>query len=119
MLTSPEWIPLEGVDEVPLIRALVSQGRRFVKPLRYDARTAAEFANAILLDAGSAPVALHVVSAFMRPVEHEAKRRAMARARGPSWAWSTEGSMPDLPVAARRFTYRTEQTSDQPQSKAP
>ena len=27
-----------GVHEAPLVRALVSQGRRFVKPLRYDAR---------------------------------------------------------------------------------
>ena len=33
MLTSEEWIPLEGVHEAPLVRALVAQGRRFVKPL--------------------------------------------------------------------------------------
>ena len=32
MLTSEEWIPLEGVQEAPLVRALVAQGRRFVKP---------------------------------------------------------------------------------------
>lgn len=39
MLTSEHWIPVKGVHELPLIRALVEQGRRFVKPLRYDAWT--------------------------------------------------------------------------------
>lgn len=65
MLTSEEWIPLEGVHEAPLVRALVAQGRRFVKPMRYDARSVAGFANAILLVVGASPVDLHVVSGFM------------------------------------------------------
>lgn len=108
MLTSEEWIPLEGVHEAPLIRALVAQGRRFVKPLRYDARTAAEFANAILLDAGPVPVPLHVLSAFMRPIETEAKSRAIGLAGGRAWAWSTDGRMPDLPGAEGQFTPRIE-----------
>ena len=99
MLTSEEWIPLEGVHEAPLVRALVAQGRRFVKPLRYDARTGAGLANAILLDVGAEPVGLHVVSPYMQPLEHEAKRRALAQTCGRRWVWSTEEMLPDLPAA--------------------
>jgi hypothetical protein len=97
MLASEEWIPLEGVHEAPLIRALVAQGRRFVKPLRYEAPTAAGFANAILLDAGAEPVALHVLSAFMTTADREIKERAVQAARGRSWVWAIGGAMPALP----------------------
>jgi hypothetical protein len=99
MLSSEEWIPLEGVHEAPLVRALVAQGRRFVKPLRYDARSAAGFANAILLDADAEPVPLHVLSAFMKPIDIEAKSRAIGLASCRAWAWSTDGRMPDFPAA--------------------
>ena len=77
------------MHEAPLVRALVTQGRRFVKPLRYDARTVAGFANAILLDVGAAPVDLHVVSGFMGEADQGAKRRAFENARpGPgSGCW--------------------------------
>ncbi len=69
MLTSEHWIPVEGVHELPLVHALVEQRRRFIKPLRYDARSAACFANALLLDCGAAPVPLHVLAAFLTPKE--------------------------------------------------
>lgn len=32
MMTSEQWIPVEGVHELPLIDALVNQGRRFASP---------------------------------------------------------------------------------------
>ncbi len=53
LLASEQWIPVEGVHELPLLQALVDAGRYFVKPLRYDARCAAAFANALLLDTGA------------------------------------------------------------------
>lgn len=95
MLTSEEWIPLDGVHEAPLVRALVAQGRRFVKPLRYDARTAAGFANAILLDVGAEPAPLHVLSPFMTLAEREVKLHAVRAAGGRVWVM--DGSMPELP----------------------
>jgi hypothetical protein len=104
MLTSEEWIPLEGVHEAPLVRALVTQGRRFVKPLRYDARSVAGFANAILLDVGAEPVDLHVVSGFMGEAEQGAKRRAFETARSRSWLWSSGEAMPVLPGPSPRLT---------------
>jgi hypothetical protein len=100
MLSSEEWIPLEGVHEAPLVRALVAQGRRFVKPMRYDARSVAGFANAILLDAGAEPVPLHVLSAFMRSADAQAKVRAMETDKRGAWVWSTDLPMPDLPSHA-------------------
>lgn len=98
MLVSEEWIPLEGVHEAPLIRTLVAKGRRFIKPLRYDARTAAGFANVMLLDAGPEAVALHVVSPFMSLAERQVKERLMqVPGKGEPWVWSTDGVMPEMP----------------------
>jgi hypothetical protein len=102
MLTSEEWIPLEGVHEAPLVRALVAQGRRFVKPLRYDARTAAGFANAILLDAGPRPVPLHVLSAFLSLPERKVKAHEIQVSEGAAWVWTTEMTMPVFPCGAKR-----------------
>ena len=103
MLASEHWIPVEGVHELPLIDALVAQRRRFLKPLRYDARSAAGFPNALLLDAGPAPVPLHVVSAFMDPKDRTAKEKAIAASRQDGWVWWTDQPMPAFPaVVANR-----------------
>ena len=97
MLTSEQWIPIEGVHELPLIDALVAQQRRFVKPLRYDARSAAPFPNALLLDAGPSPVPLHVVSPFMAPRERDAKEKAIRAEKAMVWTWRTDVPMADFP----------------------
>lgn len=103
MLTSEHWIPVEGVHELPLIRALVEQGRRFVKPLRYDAGSAGRFPNALLLDAGAKPVPLHVTSAFLTVTEQAAKTRALAagvESGEAVWVWASDQPMPLFPLAA-------------------
>lgn len=104
MLASEHWIPLEGVHELPLIDALVAQQRRFVKPLRYDARSGAAFPNALLLDAGPRPVPLHVLSAFMDPKERTIKVKAVAAAGQEVWVWATDQPMPPLMPAAPAST---------------
>jgi hypothetical protein len=98
MLTSEHWIPAEGVHELPLIQALVAQQRRFVKPLRYDAKSVSGFANALLLDAGPAAVPLHLLSPFMTPAERLSKERAIAAGSPATWVWRTEDVMPPLPA---------------------
>ena len=98
MLASEHWIPIEGVHELPLIDALVAQHRRFVKPLRYDARSAAAFPNALLLDTGAAPMPLHVVSVFMDPKERAAKEKAIASGKLDAWVWWTDQPMPAFPA---------------------
>ena len=99
MLVSEHWIPVEGVHELPLIQALVAQRRRFVKPLRYEARSAAGFANALLIDAGPVAVPMHVLSPFLPERERLAKERAVAANGALAWVWSTEQSMPLLPAS--------------------
>jgi hypothetical protein len=98
MLTSGQWIPVEGVFELPLIEALVEQERRFIKPLRYDARSAAGFANALLLDTGPSPVPLHIVSPFMTERDRTLKETTSGAGSG-AWMWRTGQPMPALPNA--------------------
>src|SRR5574338_124578 len=102
MLTSEQWIPVESVHELPLIAALVAQRRRFVKPLRYDARSGAAFANALLLDVGPAPVPLQVMSAFMEARERMAKEAAIAASGQDAWVWWTDQPMPAFRAVMRR-----------------
>lgn len=96
VLASEQWIPVEGIHELPLVQALVDAGRYFIKPLPYDARCGAAFANALLLDTGAAALPLHVFSPFMTLREREAKTATM-RAAGGGWVWSTDEPMPPLP----------------------
>jgi hypothetical protein len=71
MLTTAQWIPVDEVYELDLIQDLVSKGRRFWKPLRYDARSDRVFANALLLDRGPSPVPLYGLSPFMSPKQRD------------------------------------------------
>ncbi|MDF3831966.1 DUF1173 family protein [Cupriavidus basilensis] len=100
MLASEQWIPVDGVHELPLLQALVVQQRRFVKPLRYDARSASHFPNVLLLDAGPVPVPLHVLSAFVDPKERAIKEKVIAASVPPGWVWRPDESMPAFPSLA-------------------
>jgi hypothetical protein len=107
MLTTDQWIPIEGLHELDFISALIEQKRRFVKPLRYDAKTAATFPNALLLDAGERPVPLHVVSAFMDPKERAMKEKALKATGESPWVWHTDKPMPILPPTTKRNSKTT------------
>jgi hypothetical protein len=100
MLTTEHWIPIEGTHEVDLIEALTQQRRRFMKPLRYDARSAASFPNVLLLDTGAKPTPLHVVSASLDPRDRAAKENALKAPGDTAWVWNTDRKMPRLPEAA-------------------
>ena len=97
MLTTEHWIPIEGMHELDLTSALIEQKRRFMKPLRYDATSAAAFPNALLLDTGEKPVALHVVSAFMDAKERAIKEKALKANAEMPWVWHTDKPMPAFP----------------------
>ncbi|MES2356605.1 MAG: DUF1173 family protein [Pseudomonadota bacterium] len=97
MLVTENWIPVDGMYELPLIQTLTDQSRRFMKPLRYDAKSAAHHPNLLLLDTGDKPVQLHIVSGFMEPKERVAKEKALKTQDGNSWVWYTDKEMPELP----------------------
>ncbi|MEO6658922.1 MAG: DUF1173 family protein, partial [Burkholderiaceae bacterium] len=102
MLTSAQWIPIDGVHELPLIEILVAAHRRFIKPLRYDARRDVAFPNALLLDSGPQAVPLHVVSPFTDPKERQAREAAISGAGSAIWLWRTSDPMSPLPAASAR-----------------
>lgn len=104
MLTTANWIPLDGIHEVDFIQALTNRKRRFLKPLRYDARSPSAFPNALLLDTGANPTALHVVSALMDPRDRSAKEKAIKAHGADLWVWHTDRPMPPLPEATRQRT---------------
>jgi hypothetical protein len=60
MAVTPQWLPFEHLLERALLVELVRQGRRFLKPLPYEAGPSAAFASALLLDTGDATIPLHL-----------------------------------------------------------
>jgi hypothetical protein len=104
MLVTEQWIPLDGLHELPLIEALRREGRSFMKPLKFDAKTSAGFPNVLLLDAGDAPVPLHVASPFLAAKERAAKERAVNTGGQGVWLWRTDEPMPALPAMTPQST---------------
>jgi hypothetical protein len=102
MLTTDQWLPIDGLHELELIERLCAEGRAFLKPLQYDAKTQAPFPNALLLDVGAVPKRLHVVNGMADPKERVAKERAVLAEGEGAWRWHTEREMPLLPAKAWR-----------------
>jgi hypothetical protein len=102
ILVTDNWIPIEGTHEVELLQALTEQERRFVKPLRYDAKRAAHFPNVLLLDTGDRPTPLHVVGGDAK--EKAGKEKALKAYDHSPWVWYTDKPMPELPARARMKT---------------
>jgi hypothetical protein len=101
MLTTENWVPLDGLQDLDLIQVLTEQKRRFMKPLRYDARSAAPFSNVLLLDTVTPPTPLHVISEFMDSKDRTAKEKAIKISGDETWVWYTAKEMPALPLRSR------------------
>jgi Protein of unknown function (DUF1173) len=113
MLTTDQWIPLDGLYELPLIEALQREQRSFMKPLKYDARSAAAFPNVLLLDCEGGPLPLHVVSAVADAKEKALKVRALAIGP-PHWIWNTDTEVPSLPARGRSRPWGAARQSTEP-----
>ena len=90
----------QTLTELPLIEVLPREQRTFIKPLKYDARSAAAFPNVLLLDSGKAPLPLHVASPFAEANERALKASLVARCP-LLWVWYTNQGMPPLPERTR------------------
>lgn len=99
MLTSKNWIPLDASFEAELAAKLTGEGRRFLRPLRYDAKPSVSFPNFLLLDTGSVPTPMFALSGFMNKEAFSATEKAIERAGAVCWVWRTHESMPSFPEA--------------------
>ena len=99
MMATAQWIPLDHVLEKDVAEKLVAERRAFIKPLRYEATRAGEFANFRLLDVGLRPVTLDILSPFLSFAERTAKVEAIAARESKGWVWDTAqcALAPDLP----------------------
>jgi hypothetical protein len=100
VMTTQTWIPIEDSAEKALADALTAAGRRFIKPLSFDAPSTVAFPNFLLLDVGRDPVPLNIVPITAHYVTRKAKEALIAAATTPGWVWRPEASMtmPPLPV---------------------
>jgi hypothetical protein len=100
MPVTRQWLPVEDAFEKQLVEKLVSDGRSFIKGLRYNLGSASALACASLTDCdGSAPP-LFVVPAG---VEDDGRHLQMSDPSVPLWLWHpTAEAMPPLPRAAGR-----------------
>lgn len=112
MAVTPEWLPFEHLLERALLGELVRRRRRFLKLLPYEAGPSAALASALLLDAGDAPVPLHVEAASTA-----GQRGPLADDQGTvpesrPWVWrpSEALAMPALPSASTQVQRAVELT---------
>jgi hypothetical protein len=61
VMTTQTWIPIEDSAEKALADALTATGRRFIKPLSFDAPSSVVFPNFLLLYVGRDPMPLNTV----------------------------------------------------------
>ncbi len=95
MPVTRHWLPLDDAFDKQLIERLVSDGRSFVKGLRYNLCAKSAVARATLTDCeGSAP-SLFVVRAG---IDDSRRYREVCDPSKPVWVWNpTSEAMPPLP----------------------
>jgi hypothetical protein len=95
MPVTQHWLPIENGFEKQLLDRLASDGRSFVKGLRYDLASSSAAASATLTDCeGSAPV-LFIAD---EGVEHGGRAHLVSDPSTPVWVWNPSNeTMPVLP----------------------
>ena len=102
VICTKEWLPVETVDEVDLLNALVAQRRHFIKGLRYNTPADAPLASAVLLDSTAKETALYVVPAAASEAYRAGIEELQDGSSLPSWTWNvgTDAQVPALPSVA-------------------
>jgi hypothetical protein len=96
-MTADTWIPIENSFEKALADALVMAGRKFIKPLSFDAPSSVAFPNFLLLDAASEPIPLNIALPTANKTALKAKEDLISVSPPGSWVWRIETS-PQLPA---------------------
>lgn len=98
MLVTGEWLPVENQVEQRLIAELVSQGRRFMKGLRYNLDLSEPLACAVLTDLYE-PTALYIHRTEALAEATRTSDESLPWASS-AWVWRPEdGGLPALPRA--------------------
>jgi len=99
MLTTAQWLPVDDGWDRQMVGALVRQGRRFIKSLRYNTPGNQSLVCASLVDCGATPCPLFIDrehSPDASPLEEFTV--PTPNADTPVWRWSPAlGDMPALP----------------------
>lgn len=101
MPVTRQWLPVEDGFEKQLVEKLVTEGRLFIKGLRYNLGPGSALASAMLIDCeGLAPL-LFVVHAG---IEDSGRYRQVCDPLVPVWLWNPSSeAMPSLPPRQRHF----------------
>jgi hypothetical protein len=110
MPVTEHWLPIESGFEKQLLDRLTSDGRSFVKGLRYDLASSSASASATLTDCeGSAPV-LFIAD---EGVENSGRASAVSDPSTPVWLWNPSSeTMPMLPTRRTHHISGTGSTED-------
>jgi hypothetical protein len=110
MPVTQHWLPVENGFEKQLLDRLASDGRSFVKRLRYDLASSSASASATLTDCeGSAPVLFVVDDA----VENSGRALPVSDPSTPVWVWNpSSDTMPMLPPRRTHHISETVSTED-------
>jgi hypothetical protein len=110
MPVTQHWLPIENGFEKQLVDRLASDGRSFVKGLRYDLASSSATASATLTDCeGSAP-ALFIAD---EGVEHNGQAPLVSDPSTPVWVWNPSSeTMPMLPPRRTNHTSESGFTKD-------
>jgi len=96
MLTTPGWIPIEGVMEWTLVNKVHDQKRHFIKGLRFNLSKKKPLASVLLTDTENA-CALFIQPAS--PPENFSQELYEMLIKDPMdyWIWDAAHAMPDIP----------------------
>jgi hypothetical protein len=110
MPVTQHWLPIENGFEKQLLDRLASDGRSFVKGLRYDLAVSITAASATLTDCeGSAPV-LFIAD---EGVENSGRALPVSDPSTPVWVWNPSSeTMPMLPPRRSHHISETVSTED-------
>jgi len=98
MLTSANWIPIEGVHDLQLVSGLTQAGRRFTRGLRYNLASDRPVATAVTTDTRPNPVAMYVVAPGATDAHTAALMALIDESIFPSWVWQVGiAPFPPLP----------------------
>lgn len=102
MPVTPQWLPIEDSFERQLVERLVSEGRAFIKGLRYNLHRGQCVASATLTDAGDAgPLMFVVPPGMVDDATGDGISGACPRGDTPVWRWRPAlEAMPRFPPAA-------------------